>query len=455
MQYSTMHLTHSHPKARKVDNKTSMRIALLTLTTGFWLAACGQFSDSSDNGFKVPQSPLLGAVERKSGLIAFINIDGNVYTMNQAGQDLTQITTDATLGEGAIRYYGQVTWAPDGLNIAYVSYSGSNLQNVEAHLYVSQSDGSNAREVFASDRMTPIFLYWAPDSSGLAFLARLTDGNSGILRLSKLDGADSQVLDSGQPLFWDWAPSSKRMLVHSNGARGDSRLAYLWLEDSIIEEGLPVHIAPFQAPAFSPDGSHILFAGITDEGDSALMTLDRNNKRQQVIEGYEGSVAFQWSPNGEHIAFGHSQDTPFATQGPLIVMTTQEPPRRLLTIGENVVGFFWSPDGSRIAYFEGAVSPDAETRPLGGFTHLELHVISVPSGESELLFSFVPSEQFAALLPYIDQYQRTLTIWSPDSKYLALSAYTQQGPKIVIAQADGDFEPRLLESGTLAVWSWK
>ncbi|MDP6416503.1 MAG: hypothetical protein QGG54_15960, partial [Gammaproteobacteria bacterium] len=202
-----MHLTHSHTKTRKVDNKTSMRITLLTLTTGFWLAACGQFSDSSANGFKVPQSPLLGAVERKSGLIAFINIDGNVYTMNQAGQDLTQITTDATLGEGEIRYYGQVTWAPDGLYIAYVSYSGSNLQNVEAHLYVSQSDGSNAREVFASDRMTPIFLYWAPDSSGLAFLARLTDGNSGILRLSKLDGADSQVLDSGQPLFWDWAPS--------------------------------------------------------------------------------------------------------------------------------------------------------------------------------------------------------------------------------------------------------
>jgi hypothetical protein len=136
-------------------------------------------------------------------------------------------------------------------------------------------------------------------------------------------------------------------------------------------------------------------------------------------------------------------------------MTTQQPARRLLTIGENVVGFFWSPDGSRIAYFEGAVSPGAETRPLGGFTHLELHVISVPSGERELLFSFVPSEQFAALLPYIDQYQRTLTIWSPDSKYLALSAYTQQGPRIVIAQADGDFEPRLLESGTLAVWSWK
>ena len=92
---------------------------------------------------------------------------------------------------------------------------------------------------------------------------------------------------------------------------------------------------------------------------------------------------------------------------------------------------------------------------MGQFTHLELHVIKIPQGESTLLFSFVPSEQFATLLPYIDQYQRTLTIWSPDSQYLAISGYTQQGPAIVVAQADGDFEPRVLEPGILAVWSWK
>ena len=450
-----MHATDSPREAHEVVSKTAMRLTLLALATGFWLAACGQMSSPGDQGFKVPQSPLLGAVERKSGLIAFISSDGNIYTMNQAGQDLTQITTDATFGEGALRYYGHVTWAPDGRQIAYVSYSGSNPQDVEAHLYVSRSDGADAREVFASDRMIPVFLYWAPDSGALSFLATQTDGNSGILRLSKLDGAESQVVDSGQPLFWAWAPSGKRMLIHSNGARRDSRLAYLWLGDSIIEEALPVRAAPFQAPAFSADGNQMLYAEITDEGESALMMLDRTSSHQQVIAGYEGTVAFQWSPDGEHIAFVYSPDTALATQGPLTVMTTRTPPRQLLTIGENVVGFFWSPDGTRIAFFQGAVSPEAETRALGQFTHLELHVMAVPGGESELLFSFVPSEQFAALLPYIDQYQRTLTIWSPDSQYLALSAYTQQGPKIVVAQAEGDFEPRLLGAGTLPVWSWK
>ena len=436
-------------------SKTSVRLMLLVQAIGFLLTACAQQDSGSREGFKVPQSSLLGAVERKSGLIAFISTDGNIYTMNQAGQDLTQITTDATFGEGALRYYGRVTWAPDGQQIAYVSYSGSNPQDVEAHLYVSQSHGADAHEVFASDRMIPVFLYWAPDSSALSFLATQTDGNSGILRLSKLDGSESQVIDSGQPLFWAWAPSGKRMLIHSNGARRDSRLAYLWMGDSIIEEGLSIRVAPFQAPAFSPDGDRIMFASFTDNGESALMMLDRTSNRQQVLATYKGTVAFQWASGGEYIAFAPSPDAVLATQGPLTVMTTQTPPRQLLTTGENVVGFFWSPDGTKIAYFQGAISPEVETRVLGQFTHLELHVMAVPGGESELLFSFVPSEQFAALLPYIDQYQRTLTIWSPDSQYLALSAYTQQGPKIVVAQAEGDFEPRLLEPGTLAVWSWK
>ena len=450
-----MHPIYVHSETYEVVNKTSIALALLALVTGLWLPSCTQLSEHAAEGFRVPQSSLLGAVERKAGLIAFINNDGNIYTMNQAGQDLTQITSDATFAEGTLRYYGHVTWAPDGHQIAYVSYSGSNPQDVEAHLYVSQSNGTDAREIFTSDRMIPVFLYWAPDSSALAFLATQTDGNSGILRLSKFDGEESQLVDSGMPLFWAWAPSGKRMLIHSNGARPDSRLAYLWLGDSVIEEGLSVQLAPFQAPAFSPNGNQIMFAGITDKGDSALMMLDRTNQRQQIMATYEGKVAFQWSPRGGHIAFAPSWDFALATQGPLTVITTETPPRQLLSIGENVVGFFWSPDGTRIAYFQGAVSPEAETRTLGQFTHLDLYVMEVPEGKSELLFSFVPSEQFAALLPYVDQYQRTLTIWSPDSQYLAISAYTQQGPRIVVAQAEGDFEPRLLEPGTLAVWSWQ
>ena len=452
-----MHLTYSRPDCKNIVPAIGIRMKALMLAAVFCISACANLSNSDESGIKVPQSPLLGAVERKSGLIAFISSDGNIYTMNQAGQDLTQITTDATFGDGQLHYYSHVTWSPDGSQIAYVSYSGSNPQDVEAQLYVSQSNGANAREIFASDRMIPRFLYWAPNSNSLAFLSAQKGSNSQILRLSKLDGTESQVLDSGQPLFWSWTPSSKRMLIHGNGSGPGSRLAYLWLGNTIIEDGLQVHPASFQAPDFSPDGNHIIFAGITDDGNSALITLERTTGLQNIIAEYQGTVSFQWSPIDDHIAFTSSQDDTLTTQNqrPLTVMRNQTSPIQLLSTGENVIGFFWSPDGTKIAYFQGAVSQGGEIRTMGQFTHLELHVIKIPQGESKLLFSFVPSEQFATLLPYIDQYQRTLTIWSPDSQYLAISGYTQQGPAIVVAQAEGDFEPRVLEPGILAVWAWK
>ena len=154
------------------------------------MTACAMLNNQEDNKLRIPQSPLLKSIERKSGLIAYVGIDGNIYTMDQAGKNVVHLPTDATISDEQVLYYTHVTWAPNGNQIAYVSYTGANTQTMEAHLYVSDANGTNTKEVFASDRMIPIFLYWAPNSKSLAFLSTQTDGNSGILRLSLLDGQE-------------------------------------------------------------------------------------------------------------------------------------------------------------------------------------------------------------------------------------------------------------------------
>jgi Tol biopolymer transport system component len=73
--------------------------------------------------------------------------------MDQAGKNVVQLTSDATTSDEQVLYYTHVTWAPNGNQIAYVSYTGSNTQTMEAHLYVSDANGTNTNEVFASDRM--------------------------------------------------------------------------------------------------------------------------------------------------------------------------------------------------------------------------------------------------------------------------------------------------------------
>jgi hypothetical protein len=44
---------------------------------------------------RLPQSPLLAAFERKSGLIVLIGEDGNMYTTDQGGSDVLPLTVDA------------------------------------------------------------------------------------------------------------------------------------------------------------------------------------------------------------------------------------------------------------------------------------------------------------------------------------------------------------------------
>ena len=430
---------------------------LLLLLLCCSMTACAILSSQENDKLRIPQSPLLKSIERKSGLIAYVGIDGNIYTMDQAGKNVVQLTSDATTTDEQVLYYTHVTWAPNGNQIAYVSYTGSNTQTMEAHLYVSDANGTNTKEVFASDRMIPIFLYWAPNSKSLAFLATQTDGNSGILRLSLLDGQEPMVLDTGQPLFWAWAPSSKRLLIHSNGSDYDSRLSYLYLGETIVEESLSINPASFQAPAFSPNGDEIMYVGTTENEGSAIITLNRLDNRSKSLTAVKGQVAFEYSPTGKHVAYIDSDNSNNSwISGTLSVMETQGTnPQTLANIDDNIIGFFWSPDGKKIAYFKSVVTQEEIDGVIEQFSYLELHVLSIIDGTRNNLFSFAPSELFAALLPYIDQYQRTFTIWSPDSQYLALSAYTEQGPAIVVAQAESNFEPRILEFGMLPVWSWK
>ena len=62
---------------------------------------------------QVPQSPLLSTLERKSGLISYMGIDGNMYVSDQGGGKLKQLTEDAVIPENqgeSVLYYQYPTW---------------------------------------------------------------------------------------------------------------------------------------------------------------------------------------------------------------------------------------------------------------------------------------------------------------------------------------------------------
>ena len=411
---------------------------------------------------QVPQSPLLSALERKSGLIAYIGADGNMFVSDQAGGNLKQLTEDAKLPQSQADpylFYQYPTWSQDGNQLAFVRTGAENAQP-KSELLVANINNDDVSEVYASESEHPIYLYWSPDNANVSLLTTSVSGQSLILQNIPADGSERTIIDTGSPYYWSWAPDGSTMIVHTGGAANSAspqHLAFLSMEAEIIEDGLDTTPAPFQAPAWSPDGRHILLTRVNDQEQKEIILTDGNGTFEKVLGTFEVNTAFAWSPDSTKVAFiAGKQPMNAGTIGELHVVNIETSAETIKE--EDVYAFFWSPDSEKLAYFvpfltnQAADGSQTETQQLV----LQLNMLDVKTSESRELFKYQPTQQFANILPYFDQYHQSATIWSPDNNNLVLSFLTSSGnPRIAVVAASGQLEPRLLAEGYLAFWSWK
>lgn len=435
-----------------------MKRTSLIVSIAFLLTAC------LPRDVQVPQSPLLPLLERKSGLIAYIGLDWNVYTSDQAGRNLTAHTTDAeATGDAAApyRFYVYPAWSPDGQNLGYVSVSGQGTES-NAEIYITNVEDDTTKKVYNSATEQPFYLYWSPDNTNLSFLASTPGGGSMILQSVSTERDEPTVLDIGSPYYWSWAPDGKTMIVHTGSANSTTppHVSFLTVADQIIEDGVDELPGAFQSPAWSPNGERILMTRVNDNEEKEIIVLNGRGEFEKSIGTFELNTAFAWSNDNATVAYIEGKENVSAgTLGTLHVVdleTSEE-----LFEDENVFAFFWSPSGEKLAYFVPVADQSASQQEEGDAATqeqqqllLQLNVLDVTNGESKELFTFRPSGQFTSILPYFDQYHQSATIWSPDDNNLVLSFLTADGaPGIAIVAASGQLEPRLLAQGYLAFWS--
>ena len=407
---------------------------------------------------QVPQSPLLSTLERKSGLIAYLGVDGNMYVTDQAGGNLRQLTGDALIPENQgepVLYYQYPTWSRDGSQLAFLGLSSDSGQT-ESKLMVANLDDDAINEIYTSESEHPIYLNWSPDSSSVSFISTNVSGQNMILQSVPAEGGERTILDTGSPYYWSWAPDGEVMIVHAGGAAASSpeHLAFLNIDSSTVtEQGLDSTPGSFQAPAWSPDGSRIALARTSDEENEIIVT-DAAGENPQKIGTFTSKTAFAWSSDSTRLAYIDGiQALEAGTLGSLRVYDF-ETSEEIIQDGD-IVAFFWSPSGEEIAYFvlRQAQSEGSEQSPTVFL--VELHVLDVTSGESRELFTYRPTQQFLGILPYFDQYHQSVTIWSPDNNNLVLSFLGETGPGIAVVASSGNLEPRFLAQGFLAFWSWE
>lgn len=416
-----------------------------SMFSGVWLAGLLALTACLPQGVRLPESPLVSALGRKSGLIAYIGLDGNIYTIDQGGGGQVQLTNDARLDETNFRFYGVPVWATDGEALTFAAYEGSGDDLSRNSLIVVNKDGSGLREAYqSSDYM--VYYHWSPDGRNIGLLSQLSDTLA--LKVVPTAGGEAQIVDTGAPFYWDWAPDGRSVFIHAGGEAG--RLAYLQLGESaaeVVEFSLDITPSAFKAPAFSPDGSQILVAQKGDT-ESALILANADGGEARILATFKQDIAFAFSPDGTSIAYLNSNEL----LGPISVIDPTGQ-REVIELDEQVYTFFWSPDSRSLAYFTVEEVTDENGR-TGTISRLK--VLDVASGQSRSLTQLVPTRRFLQLVPYFDQYQHALTLWSPDSQYLVFSSvYDDDEIGIFVVHASGNLEPRLIADGQLGVWSWK
>jgi TolB protein len=325
---------------------------------------------------------------------------------------------------------------------------------------VADMDDDSVNEVYTSQSEHPIYLNWSPDNENVSFISTNVSGQNMILQSVPAEGGERTILDTGSPYYWSWAPDGKMMIVHAGGSAASSpqHLAFLSIESAeVTEHGLESTPAPFQAPAWSPDGSRIALAR-TSEEQSEIVVTDGAGENPETIGTFTNKTAFAWSSDSTRLAYIDGvQALDAGTIGSLHIYdfeTSEE-----IVQDDDIVAFFWSPSGEEIAYFilrqaqpEGSSQESTQNAPV---LLVELHVLDVTSGESRELFTYRPTQQFLGILSYFDQYHQSATIWSPDNNNLVLSFLGETGPGIAVVAASGNLEPRFLTQGYLAFWSWE
>ncbi len=413
--------------------------------------------------FEVPQSPLLRTLERKSGLIAYIGTDGNVYVSDQGGGHLLKLTEDASITKsqsGKAKYYQYPTWSLDGNKLAFTGLDVDG-SDIHSELFITDIKKETPTRVYSSATEHPFYLYWSPDNSNLSFLSTSASGQAVLLQTVSSEGGDPKILDAGTQYYWSWAPDGKFMIVHATRTSDaeTNHLSFLQVDSGITEFGLDTAPASFQTPAWSPDGEHILLADVNEKGKNEIILTDSSGAYEKTIDTFTLNTAFAWANDSKKFAYiAGDQKLSAGTLGDLHVYDLAS--SKEIGQDKNVLAFFWSPNSVKLAYFKPFLTKNTSEGTDGSTATqelvLQLNVLNASTGETCELFTFAPTAPFTEILPYFDQYHQSTTIWSPDNNNLVISFTGKDGkPGIAVVAASGQLEPRILAEGLLAFWSWK
>jgi len=261
-----------------------------------------------------------------------------------------------------------------------IAYSCKERKNVWYAVCVMKSDGGEKRRL--TERLTTTDPAWSPDGRQIAFtrnedVGEFTTFTDDDVFAMDADGGNIRQLtrerdgsSSSQPT---WSPDGRIAYVRgpsiASAVVAATPLAFGELRVMDADGGESTRLTrgePDAAPAWSPDGSEIVFVRGHElnksSGDMDLFVVDAAGGTPRRLTRTPDALetAPVWSPDGSRIAFARSASGSAFTGKAAIFVVNRDGSGESLVLehklySETSYGLSWSPDGRTIAFETGAL----------------------------------------------------------------------------------------------------
>jgi len=286
------------------------------------------------------------------------NGHNQIFTMDSDGRNVRQITAEDANTT-------QASWSADGKHLVFVN-------DIDGHEQIYRIDATGTRETrVTNDNMRDVMPSWSPSGYEIAYLG--IDGTNYSIWIMNSDGTSprkatdpSKTGSIFAPLVW--APDG-HLIAFASGPPGHSNIMLLGPKTGEVKQltALPGHATE---PAWSPDGTSLVFSVATGDGAtsrSALYTINVDGTGlKQITDGSASDARPTWSPDGNQIAFVRTTEQKSAL---FVVNADGTNPQQLSAApaGRTYDYPSWAPEGRMLLFVGRWSSPTS----IGGSATLE------------------------------------------------------------------------------------
>ncbi len=219
---------------------------------------------------------------------------GEIWIANANGKGLTKVTRNA-------HAYYQITWSPDGRNLAFVSQrlKVDGLTNVKDLLLLTLGSGEIRRLARNFGGIEQLEYSWSPDGGEIAFTS--VQGPPAQIKIIAVDSGEPRDLGESAMLGYtpSWSPDGTMIAVDG------------WIMDP---NGLNRRFLMLRVPSccgsasWSPDSTGFVTTANNGKNLDVYVIKVRNAQAHELISGSGNRYLASWSPGGRKIAFFETAD---------------------------------------------------------------------------------------------------------------------------------------------------